>query len=287
MSTTPPTLLTVISDIMYNCLQVKKNALFTLFTTVGLSLASVARAAVNGTSPSAANSTFLNGTCNLCWTHITNFDEITKLSTTVGLSLASFARAAVNGTSPRAANSKAAKAPVAKQISPADIMAKIDALDAENAAYHANMDALIDTTSRPDAPPTHGRFFWTHITNPDEIMKLSMILGLSLASVTMSAVNGTRPRAANSTIAKAPVAKQLSPAEIMAKIDALDAENAAYHAGMDALIDTTSAPDAPPTHGRTATNVHLNEIMQDYITGAVLMLHLPMVVPQPMFISMR
>ncbi|KAI5819578.1 hypothetical protein BZA77DRAFT_342088 [Pyronema omphalodes] len=97
-------------------------------------------------------------------------------------------------------------------------------------------------------------------------MKLSMILGLSLASVTMAAVNGTRPRTANSTIAKAPVAKQLSPAEIMAKIDALDAENAAYHAGMDALIDTTSPPDAPPTHGRTATNVHLDEMMQDYIT---------------------
>ncbi|KAI5819576.1 hypothetical protein BZA77DRAFT_304377, partial [Pyronema omphalodes] len=39
-------------------------------------------------------------------------------------------------------------------------------------------------------------------------MKLSMILGLSLASVTMAAVNGTRPSAANSTIAKAPVVMQ-------------------------------------------------------------------------------
>ncbi|KAI5819575.1 hypothetical protein BZA77DRAFT_350632 [Pyronema omphalodes] len=120
-----------------------------LSPTVVLSLVSVAR---------AANSTIMNGPSNLCWTHTSKPDETMELSMTVGLSLASFARAAVNGTSPRAANSKAAKAPVAKQISPADIMAKIDALDAENAAYHANMDALIDTTSRPDAPPTHGRF---------------------------------------------------------------------------------------------------------------------------------
>ncbi|KAI5819561.1 hypothetical protein BZA77DRAFT_157928 [Pyronema omphalodes] len=34
-----------------------------------------------------------------------------------------------------------------------------------------------------------------------------------------------------------------------------------------ASIDTTSPPDAPPTHGRTTTNVHVDEMMQDYITG--------------------
>jgi hypothetical protein len=75
-------------------------------------------------------------------------------------------------------------------------------------------------------------------------MQLSKVLSLAFAAVAMAAVNGTNPRTANSTNAKAPVggfyflppsltyniltfdiAKQMSPAEIMAKIDALDADS--------------------------------------------------------------
>ncbi|CCX30882.1 hypothetical protein FPQ18DRAFT_389614 [Pyronema domesticum] len=97
-------------------------------------------------------------------------------------------------------------------------------------------------------------------------MQLSKVLSLAFVAVAMATVNGTNSRTANSTIAKAPVAKQMSPAEIMAKIDALDADNAAYHAAMDATIDTTSPPDAPPTHGRPAASVHIDEMMEDYKT---------------------